>query len=230
MLLFVCLQEQWQWHWAAVRRVCTVTVVCCGRPYTRWAVSPVTAYGGCHCGSTTRRRSLVCSLHWHLQVQWPTCKNFPYLYNGMSIISMLALLTSPDFRFTFRHRCSKALTLAHSSQMAICISFVFHGVWVNVMVLLYCCLERSWKLVRSLMQTYNDSHAVVKLNEDLGYGSDIKKCVNWRKILNWKHDFLVIRAEFGLADVNNIGKYSRDGGSCTAAAFLRVCYTWFLIF
>ncbi|KAK3851450.1 hypothetical protein Pcinc_041900 [Petrolisthes cinctipes] len=41
----------------------------------------------------------------------------------------------------------------------------------------------------------------------------------WRMPL-WKHYSAQVN-EFGLADVNNIGKYSRDGGSCTAAAFLR---------
>ncbi|KAK4291003.1 hypothetical protein Pmani_036135 [Petrolisthes manimaculis] len=41
----------------------------------------------------------------------------------------------------------------------------------------------------------------------------------WRMPL-WKHYSAQVN-EFGLADINNIGKYSRDGGSCTAAAFLR---------
>lgn len=30
--------------------------------------------------------------------------------------------------------------------------------------------------------------------------------------------------ESQLADVNNIGKYARSGGACTAAAFLKVSY------
>ena len=36
--------------------------------------------------------------------------------------------------------------------------------------------------------------------------------------------------ESQLADVNNIGKYARSGGACTAAAFLKVSYlSWMMM-
>ncbi|XP_042216303.1 cytosol aminopeptidase-like isoform X2 [Homarus americanus] len=49
----------------------------------------------------------------------------------------------------------------------------------------------------------------------------------WRMPL-WKHYSSQV-TDFGLADVHNIGKYSRDGGSCTAASFLKefvTCDHW----
>lgn len=49
----------------------------------------------------------------------------------------------------------------------------------------------------------------------------------WRMPL-WKHYSKQV-TDFGMADVNNVGKYSRDGGSCTAASFLKefvTCDHW----
>ncbi|XP_042872445.1 cytosol aminopeptidase-like isoform X2 [Penaeus japonicus] len=49
----------------------------------------------------------------------------------------------------------------------------------------------------------------------------------WRMPL-WKHYSSQV-TDFGLADVHNLGKYSRDGGSCTAASFLQefvTCDHW----
>ncbi|XP_071512966.1 cytosol aminopeptidase-like isoform X3 [Panulirus ornatus] len=49
----------------------------------------------------------------------------------------------------------------------------------------------------------------------------------WRMPL-WKHYSSQI-LDYGQADVNNVGKYSRAGGSCTAAAFLKefvTCDHW----
>lgn len=49
----------------------------------------------------------------------------------------------------------------------------------------------------------------------------------WRMPL-WKHYSTQV-TDFGLADVHNLGKYSRDGGSCTAASFLKefvTCDHW----
>nr|XP_053636614.1 cytosol aminopeptidase-like [Cherax quadricarinatus] len=49
----------------------------------------------------------------------------------------------------------------------------------------------------------------------------------WRLPL-WKHYSSQV-TDFGMADVHNLGKHSRDGGSCTAAAFLKefvTCDHW----
>ncbi|KAK7085790.1 bleomycin hydrolase, partial [Halocaridina rubra] len=49
----------------------------------------------------------------------------------------------------------------------------------------------------------------------------------WRMPL-WKHYSSQVK-DFGLADVHNLGKYERDGGSCTAASFLQqfvTCDHW----